>query len=57
MAPSHSPTPSKMLVVGREALLKTIVHLWPYIWPSDRPDLKLRVVGAMVLLLLYRFIV
>lgn len=51
MAPSHSPTSSKMLVVGREALLKTIVHLWPYIWPSDRPDLKLRVIGAMVLLL------
>ncbi|TMJ50251.1 MAG: metal ABC transporter permease, partial [Alphaproteobacteria bacterium] len=23
----------------------------PYIWPSDRPDLKLRVLGAMVLLL------
>src|SRR3954462_5240685 len=52
MASSHSPVPSKTLVVGREALLKTIVHLWPYIWPSERPDLKLRVIGAMVLLLL-----
>ncbi|HEY1310052.1 MAG TPA: ABC transporter ATP-binding protein/permease [Pseudolabrys sp.] len=29
----------------------TVVHLWPYIWPSDRSDLKLRVLGAMVLLL------
>jgi ATP-binding cassette subfamily B protein len=32
-------------------LLATIIHLWPYIWPSDRADLKLRVLGAMVLLL------
>jgi len=35
----------------REALLRTVVHLWPYIWPSDRADLKGRVVGAMALLL------
>lgn len=38
--------------VSREALLRTIVHLWPYIWPSDRSDLKWRVLGAMVLLVL-----
>src|SRR5262247_3539090 len=25
--------------------------LWPYIWPSDRHDLKLRVIGSLVLLL------
>jgi ATP-binding cassette subfamily B protein len=35
----------------RGALLKTVIHLWPYIWPSDRRDLKQRVIGAMVLLL------
>jgi len=33
------------------ALLRTVVHLWPYIWPSDRRDLKLRVIVALVLLL------
>jgi len=33
-------------------LLSTLVSLWPYIWPSDRRDLKLRVLGAMLLLLL-----
>ncbi len=27
-----------------------MVHLWPYIWPADRRDLKLRVLGAMALL-------
>jgi ATP-binding cassette subfamily B protein len=36
----------------RGALLTTLAHLWPYIWPSDRRDLKLRVVAAMVLLFL-----
>ena len=33
------------------SLLRTVVHLWPYIWPSERVDLKARIVGAMVLLL------
>jgi ABC-type transport system involved in Fe-S cluster assembly fused permease/ATPase subunit len=32
-------------------LLGTLVHLWPYIWPGDRADLKMRVVWSMVLLL------
>jgi ABC-type transport system involved in Fe-S cluster assembly fused permease/ATPase subunit len=35
----------------RGALLGTLVHLWPYIWPTDRRDLKGRVVLATVLLL------
>jgi ABC-type transport system involved in Fe-S cluster assembly fused permease/ATPase subunit len=32
------------------SLLSTLIGLWPYIWPSSRRDLKLRVVFAMVLL-------
>src|SRR5215467_9368180 len=36
---------------NRGALLTTLVHLWPYIWPSDRADLKLRVIGSLALLL------
>src|SRR5918992_1348039 len=32
-------------------LLQTVRRLWPYIWPSDRPDLKARVTVAMALLL------
>jgi len=36
---------------SRGALLRTVIHLWPYIWPSDRSDLKWRVGGAMLLLL------
>ena len=37
------------------ALLSTLVRLWPYIWPADRRDLKLRVVFATVLLFLAKF--
>jgi ATP-binding cassette subfamily B protein len=33
-------------------LIGTLVHLWPYIWPGDRADLKMRVVWSVVLLLI-----
>jgi ATP-binding cassette subfamily B protein len=36
---------------SRGALFSTLIHLWPYIWPADRRDLKLRVLAAVVLLL------
>src|ERR1700757_5207765 len=36
----------------RATLVGTLVHLWPYIWPSDRADLKMRVVWSVVLLLI-----
>src|SRR5580698_8207882 len=32
------------------AMLRTLAHLWPYIWPADRRDLKERVIFATVLL-------
>jgi ABC-type transport system involved in Fe-S cluster assembly fused permease/ATPase subunit len=32
------------------AMFSTLVHLWPYIWPTDRRDLKGRVILATVLL-------
>src|SRR5712671_5208224 len=35
----------------RATLIGTLVHLWPYIWPGDRADLKMRVVWSVVLLL------
>jgi ABC-type transport system involved in Fe-S cluster assembly fused permease/ATPase subunit len=37
--------------VQQATLLGTLAHLWPYIWPGDRVDLKMRVVWSMVLLL------
>src|SRR5919204_2575951 len=36
---------------GGASLLAIMRGLWPYIWPADRRDLKLRVAAAMVLLL------
>jgi ATP-binding cassette subfamily B protein len=36
----------------RATLIGTLVHLWPYIWPGDRADLKMRVVWSFALLLL-----
>ena len=47
---AHHASP-KSVPADSGSLLGTIVHLWPYIWPSERADLKARIVGAMVLLL------
>src|SRR5436305_5873103 len=43
--PVADNSPEKATLVG------TLAHLWPYIWPGDRVDLKMRVVWSMVLLL------
>ncbi len=37
---------------GQATLVGTLAHLWPYIWPGDRVDLKMRVVWSVVLLIL-----
>jgi len=39
-------------VDGGGKLVPTVIALWPYIWPSNRRDLKLRVMVSMVLLLI-----
>lgn len=36
--------------------LSTIYNLWPYMWPSDRPDLKLRVVYAAFFLVIAKLV-
>jgi len=36
----------------QKGLFRTLLALWPYIWPGDRADLKMRVMWAMVLLAL-----
>ncbi len=38
--------------VERASLIGTLAHLWPYIWPGDRADLRMRVVWSVVLLLI-----
>jgi ATP-binding cassette, subfamily B, heavy metal transporter len=48
--PAH-PAPASDNAIGQATLAGTLAHLWPYIWPSDRFDLKMRVVWSVVLLL------
>ncbi|TDQ28240.1 ABCB family ABC transporter ATP-binding protein/permease [Phyllobacterium brassicacearum] len=36
--------------------LQTIRNLWPYMWPDERPDLKMRVVWATVYLLISKVV-
>jgi ATP-binding cassette subfamily B protein len=54
---AHSkPTPAadaqvQDTIAQRATLIGTLLHLWPYIWPGDRADLKMRVVWSFVLLL------
>ena len=38
------------------SVFRTLVHLWPYMWPDDRPDLKQRVFWATVFLVIAKLI-
>src|SRR6476469_698071 len=53
---SHRSTGEAQASAGNQAekatLIGTLAHLWPYIWPGDRADLKMRVVWSVVLLLI-----
>lgn len=55
---SHGPDVSEPAAgpLERATLMGTLAHLWPYIWPGDRFDLKMRVVWSMVLLLAAKLI-
>jgi ATP-binding cassette, subfamily B, heavy metal transporter len=57
MSDFQRPTAHLKREIGGDggALLSTLFQLWPYIWPSDRRDLKGRVIFATVLLFLAKF--
>jgi ATP-binding cassette subfamily B protein len=40
----------------RGALIATVKGLWPYLWPSDRADLRMRIVWATVILLVAKVV-
>jgi ABC-type transport system involved in Fe-S cluster assembly, permease and ATPase components len=42
--------------VGEGSLLSTLRHLWPYMWPTDRRDLKIRVLLSFAALLVAKVI-
>jgi ABC-type transport system involved in Fe-S cluster assembly fused permease/ATPase subunit len=49
--PAANEAPAADKAIEQATLIGTLVHLWPYVWPGDRVDLKMRVVWSMVLLL------
>jgi ABC-type transport system involved in Fe-S cluster assembly fused permease/ATPase subunit len=53
---THQPPPAtssrSVISADRGALLQTLRNLWPYIWPQERPDLRMRVAIATGLLVL-----
>ncbi|MEN9895793.1 MAG: hypothetical protein RIR97_1645, partial [Pseudomonadota bacterium] len=49
-------TQSKTVEADSSNPLRTIVNLWPYMWPSDRFDLKMRVVWATLYLVLAKVV-
>ncbi|MCK7473766.1 MAG: hypothetical protein MZV49_10005 [Rhodopseudomonas palustris] len=56
MSHSHAhraaePASAKTDPAQKATLFGTLLQLWPYIWPGDRLDLKMRVVWAVLLLI------
>ena len=47
---SFAPHKPPRVSAERGALLNTLANLWPYMWPAGRPDLRLRVVVAILTL-------
>ncbi|MFM8701721.1 MAG: ABCB family ABC transporter ATP-binding protein/permease [Hyphomicrobiales bacterium] len=41
---------------GKGTIFETVVSLWPYLWPRDRADLRLRIVWATVLLFVAKLV-
>jgi ATP-binding cassette, subfamily B, heavy metal transporter len=50
--PAGHDLPATANSAEQATLIGTLAHLRPYIWPSDRSDLKVRVVWSFVLLLI-----
>jgi len=46
----------KTVSVESGRIVQTIRNLWPYMWPSDRPDLKMRVALATLFLVLSKIV-
>lgn len=53
MAPSNQ---TKTISADTSNPFRTIVNLWPYMWPTDRADLKLRVVWATLILVVAKVV-
>jgi ATP-binding cassette, subfamily B, heavy metal transporter len=52
--PAAQPAPKKLS--ANAGMLGTLVALWPYLWPSDRRDLQIRVLVAFALIIVAKLI-
>lgn len=58
-ADGSQPNPNKKqkaVSADEGSTLQTLANLWPYIWPSERPDLKQRVLLAVFALVVAKFV-
>ena len=56
-SPAAKPPEEDTGAPKREAsLIVTMVRLWPYLWPSDRFDLKLRVLASLALTVISKLV-
>ncbi|MFI4995533.1 MAG: ABCB family ABC transporter ATP-binding protein/permease [Hyphomicrobiales bacterium] len=55
-APPTKPSTADGARKGETSLLLTMVRLWPYLWPSDRLDLKLRVAVSLALTVISKLV-
>ena len=46
----------KTVSADKGSTLRTLVHLWPYMWPAERPDLRARVVWATFYLVVAKLV-
>ncbi len=56
IAPVAAPRKPQNAFNPNASMLGTLVMLWPYLWPSDRRDLQIRVMIAFVLILIAKLI-
>ena len=47
---------NKTVTTDNSGTFKTIANLWPYMWPTDRPDLKQRVLWAAFYLVISKLV-
>ena len=51
-----NPATPKPIVDAQASLISTVRNLWPYIWPGDRADLKMRVVWATLIMVVAKVV-
>jgi ATP-binding cassette, subfamily B, heavy metal transporter len=58
MTPPNTPAhkAASNTVSADASLARTVQLLWPYIWPHDRADLRMRAFGAVLLLIIAKFV-